>query len=150
MNIVIKEVQQQLPVEITGLATEAKRENLTLVKDLIDEYKNGKNCFKHPGEFLLLAYDQQKLIACGGLNLQWNEQQVEERIGRVRRFYVLPEYRKSGVGKQLLQYLEHKARDNFSALCLSTQAEVAVNFYQKMNYVAVKNHPNYNYFKYLL
>lgn len=49
---------------------------------------------------LLLAYDQDQLIACGGLNQQWGENEIEARIS-VRRFYVHPKYRKSGVGRQL-------------------------------------------------
>lgn len=149
MNIEIKEVND-LPIEIHQLAQEAKREGFELVERLIDEYISGKNCFNLPGEFLLMAYEGEKLIACGGLNLQWNEQQVENRIGRVRRFYVRPEYRKHGVGKKLLQYLEKKAITNFSALCLHTSTTLAAHFYQKMNYVFVENHPNYNYFKYLI
>jgi GNAT superfamily N-acetyltransferase len=99
---------------------------------------------------LLLAYDQDQLIACGGLNQQWGENEIEARIGRVRRFYVHPKYRKSGVGRQLLAHLEKCARPNFSALCLNTADLSAASFYQKQNYVFVENHPNYNYFKYLI
>ncbi|WOE32123.1 MULTISPECIES: GNAT family N-acetyltransferase [unclassified Acinetobacter] len=148
MNIEIKEVNQ-LPADIKDLAQAAQHEGLTLIDTLIDEYQSGKNRFSLSGEYLLMAYHEQKLIACGGLNLQWNDQQIENRIGRVRRFYVLPEYRKTGVGKQVLQYLEQKAREHFSALCLYTSTTSAVHFYQKMNYVYVDHHPNYNYFKYL-
>ena len=100
--------------------------------------------------FLFFVYDDEKLIACGGLNQQWNENEIDTRIGRVRRFYVLPKYRKHGVGKQLLQHLEKQARANFSALCLSIDTKAAASFYQKQNYVFVENHPNYSYFKYLL
>ena len=149
MNIVIKE-NIELPESIVELEIEANKESFIAISKMIEEFKSGKNRFDQPGEFLLTAYDQGKLIACGGLNQQWNENDVETRIGRVRRFYVLPEYRKHGVGKQLLQYLEKKAIENFSALCLHTETHPAANFYQKMNYVFVENHPNYNYFKYLI
>jgi len=149
MNIEIKEVIT-LPESIVELENEANKEGFVLVSRMIEEFKSGKNRFDRPGEFLLTAHDGDKLIACGGLNQQWNENDVEPRIGRVRRFYVLPEYRKHGVGKQLLQYLEKKAIQDFSALCLHTDTHPAANFYQKMNYVFVGNHPNYNYFKYLI
>jgi GNAT superfamily N-acetyltransferase len=149
MNIVIKEVKE-LPQAIVELEQEANKEELALVTRMIEEFKSGKNRFDGPGEFFLTAYDNDKLIACGGLSQQWNENDVEARIGRVRRFYVLPEYRKHGVGKHLLKYLENKAVVNFSALCLYTDTHPAAHFYQKMNYVFVENHPNYNYFKYLI
>jgi len=54
------------------------------------------------------------------------------------------------VGRQLLAHLEKCARPNFSALCLNTADLSAASFYQKQNYVFVENHPNYNYFKYLI
>ncbi|AXY56577.1 N-acetyltransferase [Acinetobacter chinensis] len=149
MNIEIK-TAEELPGQIGELAQQATKEGFNFVERLIEEFKSGKNRFDQHGEFLLFVYDDHKLIACGGLNQQWNENDVENRIGRVRRFYVLPEYRKHGVGKQLLQHLEQKARKDFSALCLNTEIKSAAHFYQKQNYVFVENHPNYNYFKYLV
>jgi GNAT superfamily N-acetyltransferase len=149
MNITIAQAEK-LPIQIKELAKQAQKEGLPLIDRLIEEYESGKNRFNQPGEFLLLAYEDDKLIACGGLNQQWNENEIDARIGRVRRFYVLPKYRKHGVGKLLLQHLEKQARANFSALCLSTDTKSAANFYQKQNYVFVENHPNYSYFKYLL
>ena len=149
MNITIDQAEQ-LPAQIHELSKQAQKEGFDLIDRLIEEYDSGKNQFNQPGEFLLFVYDDEKLIACGGLNQQWNENQIDSRIGRVRRFYVLPKYRKQGVGKQLLQHLEKNARPNFSALCLSVDNKSAAHFYQKLNYVFVENHPNYSYFKYLL
>lgn len=149
MNITIDKAEQ-LPTQIQELAKQAQKEGFQFVDRLIEEYESGKNRFNQPGEFLLFVYDDEKLIACGGLNQQWNENEIDNRIGRVRRFYVLPKYRKHGVGKQLLQHLEKNARANFSALCLNTDTKSAAHFYQKQNYVFVENHPNYSYFKYLL
>lgn len=149
MNITIQEVVD-LPAAIQELAKPANKEGFSFVNRLIQEFENGTNRFDRSGEFLLMAYDGQKLIACGGLNQQTNDDDDEKQIGRVRRFYVLPKYRQHGVGKQLLQHLESKAISNFSALCLHTDTQLAEHFYQKMNYVYVANHSNYNYFKYLI
>lgn len=149
MNIMIENAEQ-LSAQIQELAQHARQEGFTLVDKLIEEYTTGTNCFNQSGECLFFVYDDQKLIACGGLNQQMSDQAVESRIGRVRRFYVLPEYRKQGVGKQLLAKLEHHARVNFSALCLQTDTGLAASFYQKQNYVWVENNPSYNYFKYLI
>ncbi|GAA5181990.1 GNAT family N-acetyltransferase [Acinetobacter kookii] len=149
MNITIDKAEQ-LPEQIKELAKQAQQEGFQFVDRLIEEFESGKNRFDQPGEFLLLGYHDDKLVACGGLNQQWNENEIDSRIGRVRRFYVLPEYRKHGVGKQLLQQLEKEARANFSALCLNTDTKNAAHFYQKQNYVFVENHPNYSYFKYLI
>lgn len=149
MEILIQ-ATEQLPPQIQALAQHAAKEGYEPLTRLIEEYQSGKNRFDQKGEVLLLAYDQDQLIACGGLNQQWGENEIEARIGRVRRFYVHPKYRKSGVGRQLLAHLEKCARPNFSALCLNTADLSAASFYQKQNYVFVENHPNYNYFKYLI
>ncbi|AUX89668.1 MULTISPECIES: GNAT family N-acetyltransferase [Acinetobacter] len=141
---------EQLPDQIDTLATLARKEGYDLIDKLIEEYRTGKNCFSQNNEFLACAYDGNKLIACGGLNQQWGDNGIEERIGRVRRFYVHPKYRQHGVGKQLLAYLEQLARPFYSALCLQTDTKLAASFYQKQNYVFVENHPSYNYFKYMI
>lgn len=141
---------EQLPDRIDTLATLARKEGYDLIDKLIEEYRTGKNCFSQTNEFLACAYDGNKLIACGGLNQQWGDNGIEERIGRVRRFYVHPKYRQHGVGKQLLAYLEQLARPFYSALCLQTDTKLAASFYQKQNYVFVENHPSYNYFKYMI
>ena len=130
MEILIQ-AAEQLPPQIQALAQLAAKEGYEPLTRLIEEYQSGKNRFDQKGEVLLLAYDQDQLIACGGLNQQWGENEIEARIGRVRRFYVHPKYRKSGVGRQLLAHLEKCARPNFSALCLNYRRFIRSQFLSK-------------------
>ncbi len=156
MEILIQQVEQ-LPENIQNLVVASKKEGFDMIQRLVDEYEQGTNRFSRKGEFLLIAYADDKLVGCGGLNIQFSEDAetnqnptTQHKIGRVRRFYVLPEYRRSGVAKRLLQELEKKAKPQFSALCLHTDITNAVQFYTKQNYVFVGHHPSYNYFKYLV
>ena len=155
MDILIQQVDQ-LPSQIQDLVVASEKEGFHFIQKLVDEFQQGTNQFNRHGEFLLLAFDGQKLVACGGLNIQMsddeetNQSNARHKIGRVRRFYVLPEYRRFGLARKLLQELEKRAKPNFSALCLFTGTKVAAQFYQKQNYVFVENHSNYNYFKYLI
>ena len=71
MNIEIKEAQE-LPTQIQTLAKHAAQEGFDFVHRLIEEWESGKNRFNQPGEFLLFVYDGDQLVACGGLNQQWN------------------------------------------------------------------------------
>lgn len=155
MEILIQQVEQ-LPTQIQDLVIASKKEGFDFIERLVEEYEQGKNRFDRHGEFLLVAYENEKLVACGGLNIQVSDEEEttdskkQHKIGRVRRFYVLPEYRRTGLAKRLLQELEKKAKANFSALCLHTDLTHAVQFYTKQNYIFVGHHPNYNYFKYLV
>ena len=149
MEISIRQAEQ-LPKQIENLAALANQEGYAFILRLIEEFQSGKNRFDQTGECLLMAYDGNSLVGCGGLNQQWGDAGVEERIGRVRRFYVHPQYRQHGVGKTLLLELEKLAKPYYSALCLNTDQKGAAHFYQKHNYVFVESHPNYNYFKYLI
>lgn len=149
MEISIRQAEQ-LPKQIENLAALANQEGYAFIQRLIEEFQSGKNRFDQKGESLLLAFDGDTLAGCGGLNQQWGDAGVEERIGRVRRFYVHPQYRQHGVGKKLLLELEKLAKPYYSALCLNTDQKGAAHFYQKHNYVFVESHPNYNYFKYLI
>ena len=149
MEISIRQAEQ-LPKQIENLAALANQEGYAFIQRFIEEFQSGKNRFDQTGECLLMAYDGNSLVGCGGLNQQWGDAGVEERIGRVRRFYVHPQYRQHGVGKTLLLELEKLAKPYYSALCLNTDQKGAAHFYQKHNYVFVESHPNYNYFKYLI
>lgn len=150
MTITIQQVQSTLPQQIAELGQQAKQDGFDFVERLIEEYEAGKNRFDRVGETLLAVYDEDKLIACGGLNQQIEQHEPNTRIGYIQYCYVMPEYRKTGVGRQLLATLEMYARPYFAALCLQTETTSAATFYQKLNYVFVANHPSYNYFKYLI
>ena len=91
MELIIKEAEQ-LPAQIETLLKLANKEGVNVVQRLIDEYASGQNRFQDKGEFFLIAYDGDKLIGCGGLNQQREEEGQKSRIGRVRRFYVHPKY----------------------------------------------------------
>ncbi len=85
MNIKIV-TAEQLPDQIETLATLARKEGYNLVDKLIEEYRTGKNCFSHANEYLVVAHDGKKLVACGGLNQQWGDNGIEDRIGRCTPF----------------------------------------------------------------
>lgn len=72
--------------------------------------------------------EEKNVIACGRL------QQNENKIGQIRYMAVDPEFQGKGLGKQILKFLEMKAKE----MCLETiqlQArENAVKFYEANGY----------------
>ena len=87
MNIEINEAQE-LPTQIQTLAKHAAQEGFDFVHRLIEEWESGKNRFNQPGEFLLFVYDGDQLVACGGLNQQWNEQDIESLYDETNVFSI--------------------------------------------------------------
>jgi predicted GNAT family N-acyltransferase len=74
-----------------------------------------------------VSYDEEQPVAAGRLR------PIEEG-GKVERICVLKNYRKHGLGLQLMQMIEEAAKDrNISKLILNSQTH-AENFYVKLGY----------------
>ena len=70
--------------------------------------------FTPPTGAFLLAYDDDRAIACGGLKT------VDVGVAEVKRMYVVPAARRRGVGRALLAALEAQARRWASRASAST------------------------------
>jgi GNAT superfamily N-acetyltransferase len=115
--------------EFDGLVCSSLEEGFKLVQRLRDEYQSGINRFDQPGEALLLARDAQSVIAVIGLNLD-----PEGRVGvmRLRRFYVLPEHRRHGLGEKMLLEVINLARTAHAKVHeLYTDNSQAERFYER-------------------
>ncbi|MGE8597832.1 MAG: GNAT family N-acetyltransferase [Acinetobacter calcoaceticus] len=108
---------------------------------MIDEYQSGKNCFDQEGEALFGIQQNEKIIAIGGINAT-----EDIGIGRLRRFYVHPEYRRQGVGELLLRSVEEHTKKYFNEIVLYTDTHRAAAFYKKMGY-SETNMPDSNFSK---
>jgi GNAT superfamily N-acetyltransferase len=87
--------------------------------------------FHGEGGVFVVAYDAEKPIACGALR-RITEDQVE-----LKRMYVVESHRGRGVSKQVLSFLEDKARAlGFHTLLLETgdHQEAAIGLYTKAGY----------------
>ncbi len=58
-----------------------------------------------PAGLLLVAYLREEPVGCGGLRF------YEQHIGEIKRMWVAPHARGLGLGRRLLQALEHEARE---------------------------------------
>jgi putative acetyltransferase len=91
----------------------------------------------------LLAFDDYGTtpIACGGLR------RIDEHHGEVKRMYVVPDRRGSGVATLVLRALEAIARDElgWTRLVLETgdRQPDAIRFYEREGYTRI---PNFGYY----
>ena len=122
-----------LPTDALALLlAESTAEGFRFVERLAREWQEGKARFDRPGEILLAAYDGETLVAIGGLTP--DPYSDEPGLGRLRHIYVLPDARRRGLGRRLVQELEQAAQQTFRALVLRTDTSTAARFYETLGY----------------
>jgi N-acetylglutamate synthase-like GNAT family acetyltransferase len=137
MDIVINRLDG-LPPDIGFELLQASiRENFSPIQWLIDQWKDGQNQFSLPGEALYEARDGDRLIGVCGIN---QDPYVDSklRLGRIRRLYVLPEYRRQGVGRKLVLRATVDAHSHFSEINLRTFDTQSAKFFEAIGFVMVE------------
>ena len=87
-----------------------------------------------------IAYDGEVPVGCGALRA------IDDRHGEVKRMYVIPDRRGSGVSVAILRALESDAQARgWERLVLETGVEQpdAVRFYEREGYTRI---PNFGYY----
>ena len=122
-----------LPIhDLQPLVKESRDQGFEFVDRLVIEYEKEINQFNKIGEALFGVYNNQQLIAIGGLNI--DPYANETNIARVRHVYVLSKWRRKGVGKQLIQRIIGEASHQFCLLTLRTFNEQAAEFYRAIGF----------------
>lgn len=78
-------------------------------------------------------FQGEKLIGIGGLNE--DPYTENNKIGRVRRFYIAKEYRRKGLGRLLLARILSDAKTHFNIVVLHTDTEQGDEFYTSSGFV---------------
>jgi len=107
-------------------------EGYSFTQKLLDEYESGVNRFDSSGAALLGVSADQQLIAIGGAHPDTYVNQPQ--IGRIRHVYVLPDYRRTGVGKLIMEALIDHARAHFEILTLRTPTAHGDAFYTALGF----------------
>jgi GNAT superfamily N-acetyltransferase len=107
-------------------------EKFTSLVRLQDEYLSGKVCFDSAGEALLGTFQATRLIAIGGLT--HDPYSRDPNVGRVRHLYVMPQWRRHGIGTKLQAEIERQAQAHFSTIVLRTDTKIAASFYESLGY----------------
>ncbi|MGE1053145.1 GNAT family N-acetyltransferase, partial [Bacillus sp. GFa4/2] len=100
---------------------------------LINGYKNKVNVFNKTGECLYGIFQGDMLIGVGGLNE--DPYTKDNKIGRLRRFYISRDYRRLGLGNLLLNQLLCHAEKYFEVIVLHTDTKQGDVFYTANGFV---------------
>jgi len=121
------------PVQIEPILTASQREGFRFVVRLCEEWASGVNRFEGPGEALFGVFVGEDLVGIGGLNRQ------PGGMGRLRRFYILPSYRRQGWGRRLLRHILTHAADHFRCVVLRTDTDSADQFYRACGFARAQD-----------
>ena len=121
-----------------ALKSESIALHFNMLRRLEENWQRGENRFNAPGEKLLGAFLNGKLVGVCGLNRDPFSQQP--RAGRIRHLYISEKCRGLGIGKQLLAVVMADASIWFDFL--NTHApQAAWAFYDHAGFVPVADEP---------
>jgi N-acetylglutamate synthase-like GNAT family acetyltransferase len=106
------------------------------VQWLLEDWEKGKNRFSKPGEALYFALLESRQVGVCGVNR--DPFAADDRVGRLRRLYVLPQFRRMGVGRMLVQQALADARQHFTVIRLRTLDENAGAFFEAIGFTRVE------------
>jgi GNAT superfamily N-acetyltransferase len=127
----------ELPSSIDALRIEASKEGFRFMEKLVDEWNSEANRFDKPGEIFAGAFQNGRLVAVGGLNVDPYMEDIA--IARLRHLYVLKRVRRKGVASSLVRYLLDMARTSFTAVRLFTDTPEAAAFYETLGFSRLKS-----------
>ncbi|MGE7881893.1 GNAT family N-acetyltransferase [Bacillus sp. NPDC094077] len=129
----IQQIEDLMTCEHDYLVQENKDEGFNFLIKLISEYENKINIFNKTGECLYGIFQGEKLIGIGGLNE--DPYTEDNKIGRLRRFYIAKNYRRKGLGRLLLGRILSDAKKYFTIVVLNTDTEQGDQFYTSNGFV---------------
>lgn len=130
-NIQIQQVLDLLSFDLSSLLDDSITDGHRHIQRLISDYKIGENKFKKSGESLFIALLGNTIIGICGLNqCPYNGL----TYGRIRRLYVKKSYRRSGIGRMLVEAVIRMANGKFEKLILRTDNPIAGRFYESLGF----------------
>jgi ribosomal protein S18 acetylase RimI-like enzyme len=133
-----------LPVDrLSNVLAESQQEEFRNIHRLLEDWKAGINRFNRPGEALFIAEQNDHLVGVCGLNT--DPYSSVPGVGRVRRLYVLPECRRSGIGRALVAEVIIHARSHFNWLHVRTNNPIGDRFFQSLGFVVDANEAHFTH-----
>lgn len=123
---------ESVPGDVGELLTASRIEGYDFVERFVDECETGSNRFDRPGEAFFEVRRVGLLVALGGLNR--DPYLDDPSVGRIRRVYVHPDFRRRGVGQLLVSTLVDHARDHFRRVRLRVGPPAAGGFYIRLGF----------------
>jgi GNAT superfamily N-acetyltransferase len=129
--------------ELTDLVAESTGQGFNAIQRLVEEWVAGINRFDRFGEALFIARKRDRVIGICGLNI--DPYANSPTLGRIRRLYVLQDYRRQGIGRALVERVVAEALPTFECLHARTSDPVGDRFYRSLGFTACSDSENYTH-----
>lgn len=139
-----KQIVSLDPYDWTEILSESQSEGHHMVSRLLADFRSGSNRFDAPGEALFVHVSDNAVVAVAGLNRE--KDSTFGRAGRIRRLYVIPKARGSGLGRCLVETLICSAGPHFDVLTVNAGTPDAAGFYEHLGFKPV-HHPGITHTK---
>lgn len=146
-DIHIQQIEDLMKYKHDYLVQESKEEGFNFLIKLISEYENKINIFNKTGECLYGIFQGEKLIGIGGLNK--DPYTENNKVGRLRRFYISKDYRRVGLGNLLLTRLLSHSEKYFKVVVLHTGTKQGEVFYNANGFVKGEVYKRSSHYKVL-
>jgi GNAT superfamily N-acetyltransferase len=123
-------VVDELPADFKAMRREARAEGYQFLDRLANDWASGAVRFDRPGEVLFAAYSEGVLAAIGGITI---DPTVPEAL-RMRRFYVRPTFRRTGIGREIALALLEGALQRVRVVTLNAAVK-STPFWENLGFV---------------
>lgn len=121
-------------IDVQPLSDEAWTDGYAYVERMLQDWKSGANRFDGPGERLIGAFDDDKLIGFCGLN---RDPYTPEIAGRIRHIYVSLDHRHAGIARALVAQTLDGASNWFPRIRLRA-TPASRSFYELLGFLPVE------------
>lgn len=134
MGHFISDFREGLPPEFARLSAQARAEGYDFLDRLANRWRGGAYDGDAEADVLGVS-DEAALLAIGAQTYDEYDPQPEHR--RIRHFYVLPEARRRGVGRELASALTERAFVRAPRLHLRATHALSIAFWDAMGFARV-------------
>ncbi len=129
MTFTVERVEDLQAIDISQLVKESELEGYRFLSRLVNDFQDGSNRFNKPGEALFSVQNETgDVVAIGGVNQ--SPFSDDTHVARLRRFFVLDDARRQGVGSLLLKEIIDHSRGIFNEMTVRTESSKADAFYR--------------------
>lgn len=136
MAVQIERIHHALPDGIDTLVAASRAEGIHNISMLVEQWHAGEQRFDQNNAALFAAFQNGTLAGIGGIT---RENGLDEPAMRMRRFYVLPQFRRTGIATALAKAcMAHGLKHSPTLTCNAQASDAASVFWEAMGFEAAE------------